>query len=89
MEGRVYDDKYKEFRRKVFARDGHKCQMPGCKSRSKKFEIHHILKWAKFPSLRYDPKNGIVLHKTCHKKIKNKEDIYAPMFAEIVYRNSR
>ena len=65
---RNYDDvAYSEFRKAVRKRDGHKCMYPGCDS-TKSLHVHHIRKWASYPSLRYDVTNGITLCKKCHRE---------------------
>lgn len=85
---RNYDDPvYKEWRRKVYARDGHKCQMPGCKNKTK-IQAHHIRRWVDSPSLRYDVSNGISLCRGCHKSISKAENAYISLFMDIVRRNT-
>lgn len=85
MSEREYDDRYKEFRKAVRARDGAKCQLCGAK---RQIEVHHIQKWSSAQSLRYDPDNGICLCKKCHKDVTKKEVHYAKLFMEIVYVNT-
>lgn len=80
------DPKYTEWRKKVIKRDKHKCQMPNCKKMGR--DVHHILRWADSPSLRYEPNNGILLCKTCHKSITGKESFFRALFFEIVKRNN-
>jgi 5-methylcytosine-specific restriction endonuclease McrA len=77
------DPQYKEWRRLVRKRDGHKCQMPGCSSK-KALKVHHIMTWAKFPGLRFDIRNGITLCRKCHDSIAKKEQYYAQMFFKIL-----
>ena len=79
---------YKEYRRKVRKRDGSTCQMPNCNSR-KAIKVHHILPWAKYPLLRYDPSNGICLCRVCHDSICRKEMYYANLFLAIAKRNGK
>ena len=77
---------YKSFRYTVKNRDGHQCQMPGC-THKKRLIVHHIRPYAKYPSLRTDPNNGITLCRKCHKKVYKKEGQYAPLFLTIVNQN--
>lgn len=60
--------KYKEWRLKVFSRDGFICQQCGSK---KKLEAHHIKEVCNYPALIYDINNGITLCRDCHKKTDN------------------
>lgn len=78
---------YKIFRNRVKNRDKHKCQMPGC-SRRKRLVVHHIRPYAKYPTLRTDPNNGITLCRKCHAKVYGKEGQYAPLFLTIVKQNA-
>lgn len=56
------DSKYKIWMLAVKNRDNWKCKInnKNCKG---KLEAHHILPWSKFPELRYEINNGILL---CH-----------------------
>ncbi len=56
---------YKEWRKKVRDRDGHKCKINNndCEGR---IEVHHILSWKEHPALRYDVNNGITLCRFHH-----------------------
>lgn len=53
---------YREFHNKVLKRDG-VCQ---CCGSSEDLEVHHCLPFNEYNSLGADPKNGIVLCKSCH-----------------------
>ena len=77
------DPQYKEWRKKIYARDHHKCQWPGC-TNTKKLQAHHIYRWADFPGLRYHPQNGITLCKLHHELIKNDEDSYREFFTKLL-----
>jgi 5-methylcytosine-specific restriction endonuclease McrA len=77
-----HDPAYKEWRAAVMKRDKHKCQMPDCKARAK--QVHHIVRYADSPYLRFVVSNGIALCWVCHRKIKNKEQFYARLFQQIV-----
>ena len=81
---RDYNDPiYAEWRRRVFSRDGHKCQMPRC-GYKKALNAHHIKRWADNPSLRFEVNNGITLCWRCHKNIQNKEEQYEQFFFKIL-----
>ncbi len=77
------DPVYKDWRKKVYKRDGFRCQMPGCKSKYK-IQAHHIKKWSRAAILRYDVDNGITLCKTCHDSIGRSESHYETLFQQIV-----
>lgn len=68
------DPLYKEWRKKVYARDKFTCRMCGFKGKS--MEAHHIKKWAEFPALRFEVTNGITLCKNCHDLVTGKEEYY-------------
>jgi hypothetical protein len=80
------DEIYKKWRLAVYRRDGYKCQWPGCRTKKRKLNAHHVHKWAKFPSLRYVVENGITLCSLHHKLVTGKEDNYILMFSEILLR---
>lgn len=87
MASREYDERYRKFIAAVKKRDKNKCQFPGCRRRTK-LQTHHIIRWANNNELRYEVGNGILLCRSCHEKIKNKEPFYVDMFLEIVRRNN-
>ncbi len=72
-------DEYSKWRATVLRRDNYVCQM--CNNRKKRgsLQVHHIKRWANFPTIRYDPDNGITLCFLCHKSIHGKEDEMAPI----------
>lgn len=84
---RIYDDRYKAFRQSVLTRDGHKCQYPKCRKKTR-LQVHHIARWADNSEIRYATANGITLCVTHHKKIKNNEHIYADLFREIIKKKT-
>lgn len=80
------DPEYKKWRKLIKKRDNYTCQWPHCNSR-KKIHVHHILKWADYPGLRYHPNNGISLCKIHHDLIKNDEEsYYSTFFQRIIYK---
>lgn len=44
------------------------CRCRKCNSREG-LTIHHKKPWSKFPELRYDPNNCVILCKKCHRKL--------------------
>ena len=79
----VLDPQYVKWRRDVKKRDGHQCQWAGCKKK-RGLNIHHIRRWAEFPTLRFVIGNGITLCYEHHKAIQGQEDNYAIMFLKIL-----
>lgn len=57
---------YKEWRRSVFKRDSHTCQI--CFKRGGDLHADHIKPFAYFPELRFDINNGRTLCPPCHRK---------------------
>ena len=73
--------------KKVYQRDGFKCQMPKCSSKYR-LQAHHIKKWSTAATLRYDIDNGITLCRECHDRINGFESHYEAMFNTIVSKNN-
>lgn len=85
---RDFDDPvYKDWRKKVLNRDRYKCQMPGCKRKGRRMQVHHIQKWSTASSLRFEVSNGITLCWDCHKEVNGNEAIYSGLFYGIVQKN--
>lgn len=61
---------YTNWRKAVFERDEYTCQR--CKKKGGNLNAHHIKKWSKHPSLRYEISNGLTLCKICHKEVHKK-----------------
>ena len=80
------DPQYKEWRKKIYARDNHKCQWPNC-TNTKKLQAHHIYRWSDFPGLRYHPQNGITICRLHHQFIKDNEDSYREFFTKLLIKN--
>jgi len=74
---------YAAWRKEVRERDGAVCQMPKCYSK-KAIKVHHIIRWADAPSLRFEPRNGICLCRQCHDRITGYESRYIKLFKSIV-----
>ena len=62
---------YRKWKNAVLKRDKSTCRACGCKN---DIEVHHIVPYAKDPDIRFDPDNGIVLCKECHRKVHQKHE---------------
>ena len=82
------DPVYQDWRKQVLKRDKRKCQMPGCKRKGKRMQVHHIRKWSSAASLRFELENGITLCARCHKEVNTNEAIYESLFHQIVSRKN-
>lgn len=54
-----------EWRKKVYERDGYKCQKCG-DDRGGNLHPHHVKLWKFYPELRFEVSNGLTLCKKCH-----------------------
>src|SRR5690349_18523020 len=79
------DEKYAKARIATLKRDKYKCRMCGANNHNTQpskhlkygykkksrvtLNVHHIKKWADYPTLRYDLNNLITLCSDCHKKM--------------------
>lgn len=68
-------DAEKKWRYAVRKRDRFKCKRCGEKNR-KLLQVHHIKRYADFPMLRTQLRNGITLCKKCHLSFKGREELY-------------
>lgn len=76
---------YQSWRRKIFERDDYTCQMHDCGKRGGKIRAHHIKKFAHYPELRLDLRNGIVICEDCDcKKIVHREKKWEKYFFDIL-----
>lgn len=78
---------YKDWRNKIFNRDGYKCQMiksATCDKSDTKLQAHHIKPFRSYPELRFDLNNGITLCEKCHNKLKYKEWLEERFFLAIL-----
>ncbi len=82
-----YTPEYNEWRTKVLKRDGYHCQMPSCKKRRNKIQVHHIIKYSTSYNMRLLEANGITLCRACHDSIKDKEHHFVELFRTIVEKN--
>lgn len=69
---RTYRDtpEYKEFIKECLKRDKYICQISG--QIGGELEVHHIKSYARYPELRIDISNGIVLSKEIHREFHKK-----------------
>jgi len=74
---------YKQWRKKVYMRDGYKCKINNAECNGK-IEAHHILRWRDFVELRYEESNGITLCHFHHPKQRILEDRLIPAFRELL-----
>jgi hypothetical protein len=65
--------KHNEWIKLVFERDNYTCQK--CNKKGGRLNAHHIYSWSKYPSLRFDFKNGVCLCEPCHKYIHKTKDL--------------
>lgn len=77
------DGRYRGWMKSVKSRDGWLCRIADDKCNGR-MEAHHILRWSKFPELRYEVNNGITLCAFHHPRKINDEKRLAPLFRELV-----
>jgi hypothetical protein len=66
---KYYTAEYKQWRLRVFYRDGFACQR--CKIIGGYLTAHHIKSFTKYPELRFAVDNGITFCEDCHKQTDN------------------
>ncbi len=74
---------YKQWRMKVWIRDGFKCKISN-QDCERRIEAHHILGWSEYVELRYEVNNGITLCHAHHPRKRAEEKRLAPIFKELV-----
>ncbi len=79
-----HTEEYKAWKKSVLKRDGHQCQMPNCKRKKYRCQVHHIKRWADSEELRFHIDNGITLCIACHRSIFSREGNYEELFTNIV-----
>lgn len=73
-------------RQQLLERDQHRCQMPGCGNDQQwQLEAHHIIPIEQGGDNALD--NGIILCRTCHASIRNREMLFSLLFMGIVQQN--
>lgn len=76
---------YKEWRMKVYKRDGFQCKDPNCENpKSRTIHAHHIFKRKLYPGLMFEVSNGITLCKVCHEKTYGKENQFIEFYVRII-----
>lgn len=65
------DWNYKNWRKRVFERDGYKCRCCDSKGKNGSLRAHHLDGWHDNVDLRYDIDNGITLCFDCHIEFHN------------------
>lgn len=77
------EPRYKNWRMAVFKRDSFSCRIENidCKGQ---IQVHHILRWADYPELRYEINNGITLCQAHHPLKRAEEKRLIPLFRELV-----
>ncbi len=84
------DPEFDKVRRRVFKRDGHKCQFPGCTKKGLKLHCHHIIRFADSLQLRMSERNLITLCSYHHKMVvTGNETLYQGLFQRIVNEKLR
>jgi 5-methylcytosine-specific restriction endonuclease McrA len=74
--------KYREWRRRIFERDGYRCRVCHAKGT---LNAHHIKTYRKFPELRYELDNGITLcSQPCHRLMMGKEHLCEAMLTALL-----
>jgi len=56
---------FKEWREKIYKRENYTCWI--CKEKGCKLNAHHLKGFAKYPKLRFEVNNGIILCEFCHR----------------------
>lgn len=84
---RYPDQRFSEAQRtEIWRRDNGRCQMPGCRTRGKRLEIHHII--AVRNGGLTSAENSILICQPCHAFIRKTEEEYIPLFQSIAQCNN-
>lgn len=83
----LHDPLAKQWRKQVKDRDNWSCRIADNNCNGK-LEVHHILRWSKFPELRYEVNNGITLCHFHHPRKINDEMKFISTFQELVKLSS-
>lgn len=75
-------EKYLEWKRAIYKRDGHKCSY--CGRKDMVIHAHHIVPIYEDESKIFDVNNGITLCRECHEKTYGKEKEFIPVFQAII-----
>ena len=79
----LFSPEYVLWRKSVFVRDSFKCRISNGDC-SGQLEVHHILRWADYPELRYQLNNGITLCHFHHPRRKEEEKRLQSEFQALV-----
>lgn len=80
---KLHDPLVKQWRMEVKKRDNFSCRIADIKCNGR-LEVHHILRWADYPELRYEINNGITLCHYHHPRKVVEEKRLVPTFQELV-----
>lgn len=76
---------YKAWKKYIFKRDNHTCQICGIGRDKDILNAHHIKKFSVYKDLRTDTENGITLcEHNCHIKTYHYEELFEDLFSEMV-----
>ena len=79
---------YREWRNQIFARDNFSCPVADSNCNGQ-LEAHHILRWSRFPKVRYKINNGITLCHAHHPRVEAEEKRLIPVFRGLVSVSGR
>ena len=71
------------WKKQILIRDNNKCRINNNEC-VKLLEVHHILRWANYPELRYDINNGITLCHAHHPRGRENEAKLSPYLQSLV-----
>lgn len=74
---------YKNWRNAILKRDKYSCRIQD-ENCCNQLEVHHLLRWADYPGLRYVITNGITLCKNHHPRKKSDEKETLPYLAFLI-----
>jgi hypothetical protein len=75
---------YKEWRLKVYKRDGYRCKMPGCNSKSRDIAAHHVYPKKQYSNKQFEVSNGITLCRPCHELTYGKENQFIDALVRVI-----
>ena len=84
---RCLTPEYQAWKYTVLDKCNRTCQL--CGKTGVYLEVHHIIKWADAPELRYNVDNGVPLCHECHKRVTGHEYEYAQYFLDIMQPQCR
>lgn len=78
--------KYKDWRKKVYKRDGYRCKMPNCNSDTRDIAAHHIYPKKNYPKMQFEVNNGITLCRSCHETTYGREEQYIDALVRVIQK---